>query len=243
MSPQNSTWTDSNISFASRDTIKISVKDSNDPIVGEQEFSIDRKYIRRHSEVLKEVFESEQAKETTIQNLRPWHFENYINWLYTDALPTRNVEDPDDEIEVDTEYEYLVDAYLLGVKLKDRKYRNTALSALLEKSQEFATNSALPDVSCIEKVYGDILDVPEEKVGALREVPVEIFVREQDTSKLDAVLHKDVSPHPDFMRDLVKRFAEVRKTLAVLDACDFHEHVGDGDCPKRDTARKCRRVE
>lgn len=96
----------------------------------------------------------QESKQRTVQlpEDEPKIFALYVHWLYFGTLPVF-CDEPG--VEGDEEYLDLVKAYVLGDKLLDSKFQDTAVDAIVEKSVTAAQDGSLwyPGAEPIEYAY------------------------------------------------------------------------------------------
>ncbi|KAF2169573.1 hypothetical protein M409DRAFT_19984 [Zasmidium cellare ATCC 36951] len=220
---------DGMIEFQTLGVVKIRLSTSN-----RTEFLVHRSVICRSSEVLRKTFSTshEHKAATTLTDIAPFDVKVYLNWLYTGVLHTK-CEEANIGTAADNEYESLVDGYLLGIKLEDRKYCNTTISAMLDKAEQCSGKDieVLPKTRCVNKA--DVTNGRFDDGWRLQDVLVEIFARSGNLATLwDALEDKALSHR--FFQKLVSTLVEV---------CNFHEHEGDEKCSAQEPSRKRRREE
>ncbi|KAK4497505.1 hypothetical protein PRZ48_011956 [Zasmidium cellare] len=224
-----------NISIASSDLVKILVG-----FYKAEEVSVHRDVICSTSEILKQSFASPDRKETTLPNILQLHFKIYVNWLYTGII--RAVEPQLGSL---NEYTLLVQLFLTGATLKDKKFRNAIISVLLKCARDPPSGSkTLPDEDCINLAYNPAYNITGGGLKLLQKMLVEIYATEENPAYLVAVQDK---VDRKFLSDLRLRLMEMRlakyKNLLETRVCDFHEHKPKEQCEKQEPARKRRREE
>ncbi|KAF2122128.1 hypothetical protein BDV96DRAFT_640193 [Lophiotrema nucula] len=134
-------------------------------------------------------------------------FEIYVEWLYHKII---SVEESQEEAEKDQLNKDLVQAYILGVKVEDRSFRNAAIHAMAEVARDVKTYPAL---GTIELVY------QETRAGSgIRKLVVAMWAiaaRRDWLKDADTGDWKDLPE--EFTRDLALAFIRKRKARDTWD--------------------------
>lgn len=201
--------------------------------------SVHRDVIGSSSEILRICFSTSKDTELDCSHLPQTHFTIYVNWLYTGIVRTeQNVsQDPG-------KYRLLVELYLMGDDLRDKKFKNAIISVLLGLARQSKAINAktLPDEDCIRRAYAPRFGLPNQTAKPLRRALVEIYANEENTAHWSAIKDK---VNQEFLGDLSLRLMDLRlakhKNLAEVRICDFHEHKPKEQCDKQEPAKKRKR--
>lgn len=154
----------------------------------------------------------------------PGAFSIYAEWLWSGAIYTmadKNHAKRDD----DTEYQQLVQAYILGDKLRDKDFQNTIIDAMIEK----LVTSNFVDLKLANIIYESTLPA-----SPLRRLLVDMYVWAGNPSW---ITREEVKPylHSDFMFDLNCAHFKANATGTSANGapylrspCDYHDHEDGG---------------
>ncbi|KAF2169572.1 hypothetical protein M409DRAFT_52106 [Zasmidium cellare ATCC 36951] len=109
------------------------------------ELAVDRKLICDSSGLIKEALSDVTCREVKLDKVELMDFKIYLNWLYTDILGTKYAR-------MQEEFKLLAELYFLGLKIKDVRFQNNIITAMVDKSQEHLYED-LPGIECIKLAY------------------------------------------------------------------------------------------
>lgn len=162
------------------------------------------------------VFELEEEDAST--------FSIFEQWVYKDRLFIKKTTGDDDQ-----EWECLPRLYTLGERLDAPRFKDTVISAIIEKVNE---SKVIPD-TWASYVYQNTVSA-----NALRRLIVDFHVFAQKGRLLKRGACPDAEePEGEFLWDVVVRMGEVGREvfgagkveMPWVDACVYHEH-GEGIC-------------
>lgn len=134
----------------------------------------------------------------------------------------------------------LASSYFLGIQLKDTKFRNDIVTALIEKGKE---ESCSPDLKCILLAYTGYQGIPASEAVLLQKLVVEMYAR-CELAEFEKIKE---AAHPQFVQDLCSRLMVLRsvelETLDNINPSDFHEPASAEDVGGQEPPRKRRRQE
>ncbi|KAK4497504.1 hypothetical protein PRZ48_011955 [Zasmidium cellare] len=208
------------IGFRSCDIVKV--------IVGSYvttDVLVNRDLICRSSAIAREHLEDPDVKELRLGAIEITLVEVYLNWLYTGTLRTKTTSKQG-------EFHLLVRLYFLGIILKDVKFGNDIITAVVELAQEDSYPRELPGLECIRLAYTGFLGIPTSRAFKLRKTIVEVYAR-SEPSLLNEIKQL---VRPSFLMELCARVMELRAeevtSLNSMRISDFHDSVsneGEGD--------------
>lgn len=142
----------------------------------------------------------------------PDTFNIYLHWLYCKTLPTILA---NNDPELLTEYTILVNCWLLGQTLEDRRFSEAALDAIADCADDPASNmwKKIPEATPIILVYEDT------RAGSpARHVLVDIWVKythEDDLERLAELLPPQFLL--DFAMEMTRKKRRIERDLADIE--------------------------
>jgi hypothetical protein len=166
-----------------------------------------------------------EAAERTIRfpDDDPDIFRLYIHWLYSRTLPCRNDEPGRAG---NAEYVLLAKAYVLGDKLQDGRFQDTAIDAIIQKASSPAKDGQqwLPVGSAVGWIYDNTLPSSEA-----RRLLVDLYVCHGSGDWL-TLWAKPADLPKDFLLDLAAALLDRRprlddnSPLRAPSTCMYHQH-------------------
>jgi hypothetical protein len=205
-------------------------------VVGAQQqgFSVHERLLRASTSFFDKAmagdWKESQQRTICLPDEEPRIFSLYAHWLYWGTLP---VVGDETGAPGDPEYVDLVKAYVLGDKILDSKFQDTAIDAIVEKSKSVGTDGVrrYPNGWAIKYAFNNT-----NESAPIRKLLADMYAYRANSAWLQDWAASIPQP---FLFQVASTLLDQRQGTKVIEASQYHtRHSDEGNTPEKQTSTK-----